>query len=46
MQTIEEYLKELKFAMQGNDSAIVQDALADAEAHLRNALSAGRGKPA
>jgi len=36
--TVEEYLNELKEEMQGIDSATIQDALADAEEHLRTAL--------
>jgi len=36
--TVEEYLDALKKEMQGIDSATVQDALADAEEHLRTAL--------
>jgi hypothetical protein len=36
--TIEEYLTALKKEMQGVDSATVQDALVDAEEHLRTAL--------
>jgi hypothetical protein len=40
MQTIEDYLKELKSALRGSDAATIQDALADAEEHLRSALVA------
>src|SRR5262245_39981990 len=36
--SIEEYLEQLKTEMQGSDAATVQDALADAEEHLRAAL--------
>jgi len=35
---IEEYLQSLKTALSGTDKAIVQDALSDAEEHLRAAL--------
>lgn len=37
---IDTYLKELKQAMKGLDTATIQDALADAEDHLRSALAA------
>jgi hypothetical protein len=37
MQTIDGYLKELRSALQGIDAATIQDALADAEEHLRTA---------
>ena len=36
--TVEEYLNTLKEEMQGTDNATVQDALVDAEEHLRTAL--------
>ncbi len=36
--TVEEYLDALKQEMQGTDNATVQDALVDAEEHLRTAL--------
>lgn len=39
IKSIEEYLEQLKSEMQGSDSATVQDALADAEEHLRAALA-------
>ncbi|MCI0555943.1 MAG: sensor domain-containing protein [Anaerolineae bacterium] len=39
IKSIEEYLEQLKTEMQGSDSATVQDALADAEEHLRAALA-------
>jgi hypothetical protein len=35
---VEEYLKQLKIELKGCDPALVQDALADAEEHLRNSL--------
>ena len=35
---IKDYLAELKSALRGADKATVQDALADAEEHLRTAL--------
>ena len=37
--TIEEYLEALKIEMQGGDSALLQDALADAREHLSTALA-------
>ena len=37
-KTVEEYLDALKQEMQGVDSATIQDALVDAEEHLRTAL--------
>jgi uncharacterized membrane protein len=42
--TIEEYLDALKTEMQGSDSALLQDALADAREHLSTALDAAREK--
>jgi len=42
MQSIEEYLKELKSALTGSDAATIQDALSDAEEHLRNAVASLR----
>jgi VIT1/CCC1 family predicted Fe2+/Mn2+ transporter len=42
--TIEEYLDALKTEMQGSDSALLQDALADAREHLTNALVVAREK--
>jgi len=39
IKSIEEYLDQLKTELQGSDLATVQDALADAEEHLRNALA-------
>ncbi len=39
IKSVEEYLEQLKTEMQGSDSATVQDALADAEEHLRAALA-------
>lgn len=44
--TIEEYLDALKEEMKGNDSALVQDALADAREHLSTALAVAREKNA
>src|SRR3990172_1061782 len=41
-KTIEEYLRALKQALTGSDSATIQDALADAEEHLRTALASRR----
>jgi len=37
-KTVEEYLDALKKEMQGTDNATIQDALVDAEEHLRTAL--------
>jgi uncharacterized membrane protein len=37
--SVDEYLTQLKTALQGCDQATIQDALADAEDHLRTALS-------
>jgi uncharacterized membrane protein len=42
--TIEEYLEALKSEMQGSDSALLQDALADAREHLSTALAVAREK--
>lgn len=41
-KSIEEYLDQLKAELKGSDSATVQDALADAEEHLRTALESMR----
>jgi len=38
-KSIEEYLDQLKAELKDSDSATIQDALADAEEHLRNALA-------
>lgn len=38
MRTVEDYLSLLKRELKGSDPAVVQDALADAEEHLRAAL--------
>src|SRR5512137_938561 len=38
INTISEYLEQLKAELAGNDPATVQDALSDAEEYLRNAL--------
>jgi putative sensor protein/HAAS domain-containing protein len=40
--TVEVYLQDLKRALKGADRAIVQDALADAEEHLRTAMASER----
>lgn len=40
--TIEEYLDALKVEMKGSDSALLQDAFADAREHLSTALTAAR----
>jgi len=42
--TIEEYLDALKAEMKGSDSALLQDALADAREHLSTALDEAREK--
>jgi uncharacterized membrane protein len=42
--TIEEYLQALKKEMRGSDSALIQDALADAREHLSMALEAAQVK--
>ena len=39
-RTVEDYLDALKQALEGTDSATLQDALTDAEEHLRTALEA------
>ncbi len=39
MQTIDQYLQELRAALKGSDAATVQDALSDAEEHLRSAVA-------
>jgi uncharacterized membrane protein len=44
MNNVQDYLKELKAAMAECDPATVQDALADAEEYLTNALEAERSK--
>jgi len=43
-KSVDEYLEQLKTEMQGSDAATVQDALADAEEHLRAALANLREK--
>jgi uncharacterized membrane protein len=40
MNTIKDYLKELKAALKGSDAATIQDALADAEEYLVEAVQA------
>ena len=42
IQSIEEYLDLLKTALKGSDTATIQDALADAEEHLRAGLASLR----
>jgi len=44
--TVEEYLNALKQEMRGVDSATIQDALVDAEEHLRSALEITKENPA
>jgi hypothetical protein len=41
-ETVEQYLQALQAELAGSDSATIQDALADAEEHLRSALEARR----
>jgi uncharacterized membrane protein len=43
-RTIEEYLRQLRAALQGADPALVQDALYDAEDHLRSELAENPGR--
>ena len=45
-ELIQTYLDDLKTALQGADKATVQDALADAEEHLRTALESEKGDQA
>ncbi len=42
IKSIEEYLHQLKTELQGSDPATIQDALSDAEEHLRVALANSR----
>ena len=44
IKSVEEYLDMLKTELNGSDAATIQDALADAEEHLRAALSSLREK--
>jgi len=44
IKSIEEYLDQLKAELQGSDAATLQDALSDAEEHLRVALANSREK--
>lgn len=44
IKSVEEYLDALKMELKANDTATVQDALADAEEHLRAALASIREK--
>ena len=41
IKSIDEYLGSLKAALAGSDNATIQDALADAEEHLRTAIESG-----
>jgi uncharacterized membrane protein len=43
-RSIEEYLKQLRDALAGEDPALIQDALYDAEEYLRAEVAAHRGK--
>lgn len=38
INTVDDYLAQLREALSGSDAAILQDAIADAEEHLRTAL--------
>jgi len=38
LKTVEEYLVELRLELNGSDIATIQDALVDAEDHLRTAM--------
>ena len=38
LKNVDEYLLELKKELKGSDSALIQDALSDAEEYLRTAL--------
>lgn len=42
VKKVDEYLAQLKLELQGSDPALIQDALFDAEEHLRTALEAAR----
>lgn len=44
-RSVAEYLEQLRAALAGADPALVQDALYDAEEHLRGELREHRGKP-
>lgn len=44
-RTIAEYLEQLRAALHGADPALVQDALYDAEEHLRAEMHENRGRP-
>ena len=43
-RTIAEYLEQLRAALHGADPALIQDALYDAEEHLRSEMHENRGK--
>jgi uncharacterized membrane protein len=43
-RTIEQYLEQLRVALRGADAALIQDALYDAEDHLRSELAENPGK--
>jgi uncharacterized membrane protein len=43
-RTIAEYLDDLRAALRGADPALIQDALYDAEDHLRSELAENPGK--
>jgi hypothetical protein len=44
INSIEQYLSELKKELSGSDRATIQDALSDAEEYLRNALNSAAGR--
>ena len=43
-RSIDEYLKQLRAALEGQDPALIQDALYDAEEYLRAEVAAHPGK--
>ena len=44
-RTIGDYLEQLRDALRGADPALIQDALYDAEDHLRSELAENPGRP-
>ena len=44
-RSIDEYLKQLRSALAGEDTALIQDALYDAEEYLRAEVAAHPDKP-
>src|ERR1700746_656798 len=43
-RSIDDYLKQLRAALEGQDPALIQDALSDAEEYLRSEVAAHPGK--